>query len=241
MVALEQARQDGPREQASRRLRLQVHEVEVETPPLVEPRHVLVDDRHSEAVQQQAAVALILDGRYQLALAARRAGAGEELGDGVPRPREDGRAVAVGDAADVRQEVLVLHHGNLGPEGGAVGGAGEVAPVAEVLCLGVAGEDLPQDALLHGVRVGGHFLDEAKLVGVHLFRRRRGRGTGRRRCLWLAQSVNPSSCVVSAGLGWKSRVVISPDAAAVVDIRCLCGARDGDDTRQDQAFRPKLG
>lgn len=96
--------------------------------------------------------------------------------------REDRGAVAVGDALDVRLQVLVCDDGHLGAEGGAVGGAGEAA-AGEVLGPGIPGEDLGKDALLHSVDVGGHLFDEPQLLGVLVAASRssRGRRAQRRR------------------------------------------------------------
>ncbi|KAB8106064.1 hypothetical protein EE612_040254, partial [Oryza sativa] len=76
----------------------------------------------------------------------------------------DGRAVPVGDALDVRLQVVVRHHRHLGPEGGAAGVAGVEAAPGEVLRAGVAAKDLREDALLHGVHVGGQLFDEPELL-----------------------------------------------------------------------------
>ena len=146
-----------------------VHDKEEEEPLaacFTHLREIQVDDGHDEAVEKSTAIELVvLDVGEQLPLAGGRAGAGEELGDGACR--QDGQAVPVRDALDVRPQILVGHDGDLGAEGCAVGGTGAVeAAPAEVLGAGVAPEDLGQDALLHGVHVAGYLLDEPELLNV---------------------------------------------------------------------------
>lgn len=89
----------------------------------------------------------------------------EEFGDGVGA--ENGGGVAVGDAGDVGENVLVGDDGQGFLETIAIGVAVEAVP-REVLHVGVSGEDFGEDLLLDLVRVGGYVLDEVQLLLVVL-------------------------------------------------------------------------
>ena len=80
---------------------------------------------------------------------------------------EDGRFVAIGDAGDVRLDILVSDDGHGFFEGGSVGGGEAVA--AEVLHVSIDGEDFGEDTLLDLVGVGGDFFDELNGLVVLLY------------------------------------------------------------------------
>jgi len=74
---------------------------------------------------------------------------------------QDGRAVTICNALNIRLQILVSDDGNLGLESVTVGGTVE-SEAFEVFCLGVLGENLGKDSLLDGVSVFGNLLDELK-------------------------------------------------------------------------------
>lgn len=89
----------------------------------------------------------------------------EELRDRVGA--EDGGLVPIGDAGDVGLKVLVRDDGDELLERLTVGPPVE-AVAAQVLHVGIAGEDLGQDAALNLISVRGHVLDELQRPPVLL-------------------------------------------------------------------------
>jgi hypothetical protein len=83
---------------------------------------------------------------------------------------DDAGAVAVGDALDLRAEVLVRDHGHARLERGAVRAPLHAVP-SEVLGAAVPRQDLREHARLLRVEVLGLLLDELQLLRVALARR----------------------------------------------------------------------
>lgn len=81
----------------------------------------------------------------------------EELGDGMRG--EDVRAVTVGNALDLRLEILVSDDRDEGLESVTVRGTLEPKP-PQVLGLRVAAQYLRKDPLLHRIGILGHLFDE---------------------------------------------------------------------------------
>lgn len=72
---------------------------------------------------------------------------------------EDGGLVAIGDAGYIGLDVLIRDDRDEPLEQLAVGAAAE-AVAAQVLHVGIAGQDLRQDTALDLVNIRGHVLDE---------------------------------------------------------------------------------
>lgn len=94
---------------------------------------------------------------------------GQEFSNGMCR--EDGRPVPVGDALDLRLEILVSDHREFGLERLSVSSSRETVPL-QVFCLRVLAQNLRQHGLLHPVGVSGHLFYELELLGVVLAGRR---------------------------------------------------------------------
>ncbi|BAS94762.1 Os05g0500950, partial [Oryza sativa Japonica Group] len=175
-----EARQHGPRRQPARRAPLRLDEVEVHGLALVQPGHLPAHHRHQQAVQPRPPLHLLLYRRHQLPLPTRPHLPGEELADGLAG--EDGRGVAVGDAEDVGEDVLVRDERRQTAE--RLVGARRVArhaEAAQVLGLRVLRQDLLQHAALLLPRVPRHALDVLELLPVLRAHRRRRRRRRRHR------------------------------------------------------------
>lgn len=80
---------------------------------------------------------------------------------------EDGGAITIGNTLNFRLDIVVGDDGEVGLEGGAVGGATEVEAF-KVFGVGVAGEYGGQHFLLDGISITCGFLYELEGLGVLL-------------------------------------------------------------------------
>lgn len=88
---------------------------------------------------------------------------------------EDGGAIAVSNALDIRLQILVSNDRNLGFESVTIGSSVEMKPL-QILCVGVSAQYLVQNPLLYRVWVLGHLVYELQRLSVLLTGWRSKRG-----------------------------------------------------------------